>query len=55
MSNTTRLRELLKREEILVVPGAHDAMTARIINRVGFEAVYLTGYGQSASHPLPPT
>lgn len=44
------LRRLLVRDRILVAPGAHDALTARIVERVGFEAVYLTGYGQAASH-----
>jgi carboxyvinyl-carboxyphosphonate phosphorylmutase len=33
----------------LVAPGAHDALAARIIQQVGFDAVYLTGYGQAAS------
>ncbi|HHY59304.1 MAG TPA: isocitrate lyase/PEP mutase family protein [Clostridia bacterium] len=45
-----RLRQLLEDSKILIAPGAHDALTARIIENVGFEAVYLTGYGQSASH-----
>jgi carboxyvinyl-carboxyphosphonate phosphorylmutase len=50
MRNTTKLRELLKRKEILVAPGAHDALAAKIVARAGFEAVYFTGYGQAASH-----
>lgn len=47
---TTRLRQLLQQQEILVAPGAHDVLTAKIIEKVGFEAVYFTGYGQAASH-----
>lgn len=43
------LRERLQKKEILVAPGAHDVLTARIIEKVGFEAVYMTGYGTSAS------
>ncbi|KYH31766.1 isocitrate lyase/PEP mutase family protein [Neomoorella mulderi] len=46
---STRLRNLLKRNEILVAPGAHDVLTARIVENEGFEAVYMTGYGTSAS------
>lgn len=46
---TTRLRKLLARDEILVAPGAHDVLTAKIIEKEGFEAVYMTGYGTSAS------
>jgi carboxyvinyl-carboxyphosphonate phosphorylmutase len=44
------LRQLLKRNEILVAPGAHDALAAKIVAKAGFEAVYFTGYGQAASH-----
>lgn len=50
MKKTTQLRRLLQRKDILVAPGAHDVLTAKIIEKVGFEAVYLTGYGQAASH-----
>lgn len=50
MRKTTQLRELLKRKEILVAPGAHDALTAKIVAQAGFAAVYFTGYGQAASH-----
>lgn len=48
--NTTRMRELFAEGRLLVAPGAHDALTARIIAATGFDAVYMTGYGQSASH-----
>jgi len=50
MNVKKRLRQLLKDKEILVAPGAHDALTAKIIEKVGFNAVYMTGYGQAASH-----
>jgi 2-methylisocitrate lyase-like PEP mutase family enzyme len=43
------LRPLLERPGLLVVPGAHDAVAARVIEAAGFEAVYMTGYGVSAS------
>ena len=44
-----RLRKLLSRKEILVVPGVHDGLTARIVETEGFNALYMTGYGTSAS------
>jgi carboxyvinyl-carboxyphosphonate phosphorylmutase len=44
-----RLRDMLQAEEILVAPGAFDVLTAKIIQSVGFQAVYMTGYGSSAS------
>jgi 2-methylisocitrate lyase-like PEP mutase family enzyme len=44
MTSTKRqLRDLLARPETLVVPGAGNALTARIIEDVGFEAAYLSG------------
>ncbi len=49
MKQTTKLRELIQRKEILVAPGAFDAMSARLIEAVGFEAVYMTGFGTAAS------
>ena len=41
----TRLRCLLAAPEILVAPGAYDAITARLIADAGFPAVYMTGAG----------
>jgi 2-methylisocitrate lyase-like PEP mutase family enzyme len=46
MRATTRLRELL-RSTPLIVPGCYDALSARVLERVGFPAVYMTGYGTS--------
>ena len=50
MKMTTLLRQMLAGKNIVVAPGAHDALTAKIIEQVGFGAVYMTGYGQAASH-----
>lgn len=44
-----QLRKLLARREILVAPGAYDGLSARLVESAGFEAVYVTGYGLSAS------
>jgi carboxyvinyl-carboxyphosphonate phosphorylmutase len=33
----------------LVVPGAYDALSARLIEQAGFAAVYMTGFGTTAS------
>jgi 2,3-dimethylmalate lyase len=43
------LRELLSRRSLLVAPGAYDAFGARVVEKTGFEVVYLTGNGVSAS------
>jgi 2-methylisocitrate lyase-like PEP mutase family enzyme len=46
MRVTTRLRELL-RSTPLIVPGCYDALSAKVLERAGFPAVYMTGYGTS--------
>ena len=49
MPVTTRLRELLAQPDLLVAPGAYDALSARLIAEAGFPAVYMTGFGTAAS------
>jgi carboxyvinyl-carboxyphosphonate phosphorylmutase len=49
MRRTTRLRELILAPEILVMPGAHDSLVARIIEQAGFQAVTLGGYPATAN------
>jgi carboxyvinyl-carboxyphosphonate phosphorylmutase len=44
-----RLRELLARPEPLVAPGAYDALSARLVEQAGFDVVYMTGFGTTAS------
>ena len=46
---TTRLRELLKAGPTLFVPGCFNAMSARVLEHVGFPAIYMSGYGTSLS------
>jgi len=46
---TSRLRALFERPEPLLAAGAYDALSARWVEAAGFEAVYLTGFGASAS------
>ena len=49
MRRTTRLRQLIAAPEILVMPGLHDALSARIAEAAGFQAVTCGGYAASAS------
>jgi methylisocitrate lyase len=44
-TKNARLRKLLTQKEILMAPGAHDPLTARMAQKCGFEAVYMTGAG----------
>ncbi len=43
------LREKLERRRALVVPGCHDALSARIIEAAGFEAIQVSGFGLAGS------
>ena len=49
MRPTAALRRLLAREEIVVSVGAHDVFTALLVERAGFETVFLGGFGAAAS------
>src|SRR5919197_3193753 len=49
MSRRRDLRRLVEAKSGLVVPGAYDGVSARLVERAGFPAVYMTGYGTSAS------
>ena len=49
MTNGERLRELLAGDTIIMAPGAYDAWSAKLVAQAGFPAVYMTGYGVSAS------
>ncbi len=40
-----RLKQAISERRALLVPGAANALTARVIEDLGFEAVYLTGAG----------
>jgi carboxyvinyl-carboxyphosphonate phosphorylmutase len=44
-----RLADLLRGREPILAPGAYDALTSRMIEQAGFPAVYMTGFGTSAS------
>jgi methylisocitrate lyase len=37
------------KNEFLILPGVFDALSARIVEKIGFDAMFQTGYGSSAS------
>ncbi|HEY7507184.1 MAG TPA: isocitrate lyase/PEP mutase family protein, partial [Nitrososphaera sp.] len=48
--DTPSLRERLEdKKKIIVLPGVFDALSARIAEQVGFDAMFQTGYGSSAA------
>ena len=44
-----RFRRLLEGDGPVLLPGCYDALGARLIEQAGFDAVYMTGFGTSAS------
>ncbi len=49
MNNAVKLRALLKRPGAIKAVGAHDALSARLIERAGFDAIWASGFAISAS------
>jgi 2-methylisocitrate lyase-like PEP mutase family enzyme len=49
MNAAEHLRQRLKVSGIIAAPGAPDSLTARLIEQAGFEAIYMTGFGATAS------
>ena len=49
-SDRQKLRQRLRQGELIVAPGVYDLISARMADRFGFDAIYMTGYGVAASH-----
>jgi len=49
-SHIQTLRAMLREEKGVILPGAPNALAARIIADLGFKAVYLTGAGLTNMH-----
>jgi 2-methylisocitrate lyase-like PEP mutase family enzyme len=49
MTPADRLRVLLERPGILVMPGCHDAISAKLIEEAGFELGFMSGFAVSAA------
>jgi 2-methylisocitrate lyase-like PEP mutase family enzyme len=52
-SSTPTFRQLLDSSELIVAPGAYDAITARLVEQAGFPLVYMTGAGTAAVRGYP--
>ncbi|KAG8466547.1 hypothetical protein KFE25_007926 [Diacronema lutheri] len=54
-----RLRQLLRRcaetNDVLLLPCVYDGLTARTVQRAGFDAAFMTGFGVAAVHGVPDT
>jgi 2-methylisocitrate lyase-like PEP mutase family enzyme len=53
MTARQRMRRLIACAGYTMVPGAHDTLTARLVEQAGFAAVYLTGGGYSRASGYP--
>jgi 2-methylisocitrate lyase-like PEP mutase family enzyme len=53
MTPSARLRELMRKPEMLIAPGVFDGITARLSERAGYAAVYMTGAGTSLARGFP--
>jgi len=53
MNPRKKLQAMLARPGYVVVPGAYDTLTARLVQVAGFDAVYLTGGGYSRANGYP--
>lgn len=53
MNKSAKLRELLEREGVIRLVGAHNALGARLIEKAGFEGVWASGLEISASYAVP--
>jgi len=49
MRKTTLLKKLINSPELLIMPGAYDVISAKIIESLGFKAVQCSGAGIAAS------
>ncbi len=49
MHQATKLRALFKRPGAIKIVGAHDALSAKLIERAGFDGVWASGFAISAS------
>jgi len=50
MNTAAALRKRLTQPGLVVAPGIYDMISARIADRMGFSALYMTGFGVVASH-----
>ena len=54
MKKSRVLRNAIMERRAVVVPGCHDAMSAKVIENCGFEAIQVSGYGLAGSYLAKP-
>ena len=53
IETTARLRELIGGSQMLLAPFVYDCLQAKLAERTGFDAVYMTGFGTAAARGFP--
>ena len=53
MTNSKKLRKALGKKSILRVGGAYDALSAKLVEITGFDAIWAGSFAISATHALP--
>ncbi len=48
MNNGKKMRDVVKKNGIAILPGTYDGMSAKVVEYCGFEAAYVTGCGMHA-------
>jgi len=54
MKKSKILRKAIMERRAVTVPGCHDALSAKVIERAGFEAIQVSGYGLAGSYLAKP-
>ncbi|MBI4398424.1 MAG: isocitrate lyase/phosphoenolpyruvate mutase family protein [Candidatus Omnitrophica bacterium] len=54
MKRTTQLRKLLSEKKSITLVGAHDAISAKLIQEAGFDGVWVSSFGTSAAQKCMP-
>ncbi len=53
MSNSKKLKEIINSKSIVKVGGAYDALSAKLVETAGFDAIWAGSFSISATHALP--
>ena len=53
MTGAGGFRELRRRDGMVVAPGVYDCLTAKLVERAGYDALYMTGAGTAAGLGYP--
>jgi len=49
MNKAEKLRNIISKQPLTLTAGAHDALSAKVIEKAGFEVVFVSGFGLEAS------